>query len=455
MAGHRRRALSRGEQRTFLAILVAVWVLLFAASHHVAGEHRDRLAMDLEPQSGPAPITAAVGYSGDATLRGFPSPEWSRGVATAWRIDKRLGWSFPEYDADMEVDGDRLYVAFKASIRAYDISGPQPVLLWKQTPPHYGNVSGIQVWGDRLLIDMTLYDADTGERISSLPREEQGEDAWLIDSVLVACGEHGSECWGLDENLNRLWTSEWLGRPLDYRLETTRGKDHSWFSFVSEGYAKSHAIVDVRTGTAQRIDLGFGLDSYIRPVADGWILEDPSEKVVMTADADGTPRQAFNLPRDHPANFALPIVGADGGTIEQWERYYANRDASWALGVLTASGDQCQTLHEGDSSVRLESNRARSAYRRERIDSADVYCRVLRPSRASEDASVLFYPERRHQVPGGRPEEVRRFHFVAMRASHLVRLDRSQDVRAGVWAYDDLYIGMTPSGIVALTPRRG
>ncbi|AKU65473.1 hypothetical protein ADJ76_06705 [Schaalia meyeri] len=50
-------------------------------------------------------------------------------MATAWRIDKRLGWSFPEYDADMEVDGDRLYVALKAPIRR-DVSGPRGDGSW-------------------------------------------------------------------------------------------------------------------------------------------------------------------------------------------------------------------------------------------------------------------------------------------------------------------------------------
>lgn len=100
----------------------------------------------------------------------------------------------------------------------------------------------------------------------------------------------------------------------------------------------------------------------------------------------------------------------------------------------------------------LISDRVRSAYGRFQGHEEDP-CWVKTPFSASPDASVLFYPETRTQTPGGLPEEVRRFYFVAVKEGYLVRLDPSQDVYAGVLAYDDLYVGVTPRGIVAITPK--
>ena len=97
---------SRKRRRSLIAAAVcAALVIVVAVAVHVMGKQRERRLLDMEPQSGPAPLAEPVGYSGEARATGAPSPAWARGVATAWRIDEELDETFPEYGARPAVEG--------------------------------------------------------------------------------------------------------------------------------------------------------------------------------------------------------------------------------------------------------------------------------------------------------------------------------------------------------------
>lgn len=441
------------KRRSLIAAAVcAALVLVVAAAVHIIGKQRERRLLDMEPQSGPAPLAEQVGYSGEATATGAPSSHWARGVATAWRIDEELDDTFPEYGARLAVEGSRMYVVTLSAVRAYDISGSKPALLWSSPLTGEGSAPKPIVWGDRLVVGRAILTADTGQRVSSLSAASEGTAVGVVDSVLVVCGERSEQCWGVDASLDRLWTAEGPGWRCPGVLQTTSAGGRTWIHFGFAGYEDFHTVVEARTGATAELGFRAGDPSLILPAADGWLVEKSDHTAFMTADADGTPRASFVIAPDDPVAYDQPVVPGGQPTVEQWERYYGSGDASWALGVLSASGEECRTLALGTSSVELDSERVRSAYGNYSGNVAKA-CTMKVPFTASEDASVLLYPERRHQDPGGVPETVDRFYFIAARAGYVVRLDPSQDVRAGVLAYDDLYVGATPRGIVALTPR--
>lgn len=453
-AGHSAPAV-RPRRRRRAAIVVAVCATLVAAlavAVHVIGKQRERRLLDMEPQSGPAPLATPVGYSGEARATGAPSLAWARGVATAWRIDEKLDETFPEYGARLAVEGSRMYVVTLSSVRAYDISGSKPALLWNSPLTSEEPAPKPIVWGDRLAVGRTILAADSGQADSSLPSAIEGTAVGVVDSVLVVCGELSKQCWGVDASLDKLWTAEGPGWRCPGVFQTTSAGGRTWIHFGFAEYKDFHTVVESRTGATAELGFGAGTPSLIRPAANGWLVEGDNRGAFMTAEADGTVRQTFTLAKGDPAAGGQPVVPGGQPTVEQWERYYGSADASWALGVLGATGEECRTLTFGDSSVDLISDRVRSAYGRFQGHEEDP-CWVKTPFSASPDASVLFYPETRTQTPGGLPEEVRRFYFVAVKEGYLVRLDPSQDVYAGVLAYDDLYVGVTPRGIVAITPR--
>ena len=428
--------------------MCAALVIVVAVAVHIMGKQRERRLLDMEPQSGPAPLAEQVGYSGEARATGAPSPAWARGVATAWRIDE----TFPEYDARLAVEDNRMYVVTLSSVRAYDISGSKPALLWNSPLTSEDFAPKPIVWGDRLVAGRTILTADSGQVVSSLPAAIEGTAIGVVDSVLVVCGERSEQCWGVDTSLNRLWTAEGPGWMLPGVFQTASAGGRTWIYFDTTWEKDFHTVIEARTGATAELGFEAGTPSLVVPAADGWLVEKFDHLTLMTTDADGTVRQTFTLAKGDPAAGSQPVVPGGQPTVEQWERYYGSADASWALGVLGATGEECRTLTFGDSSVDLISNRVRSAYGRFQGHEEDP-CWVKTPFSASPDASVLFYPESRYQDPGGVPETVNRFYFVAVKEGYLVRLDPSQDVRAGVLAFDDLYVGMTPRGIVAITPR--
>lgn len=443
---------SRKRRRSLIAAVVcAALVIVVAVAVHVMGKQRERRLLDMEPQSGPAPLATPVGYSGEARATGAPSPAWARGVATAWRINEKLDETFPEYGARLAVEGSRMYVVTLSSVRAYDISGSKPALLWNSPLTSEEFAPKPIVWGDRLVVGRAILTADSGQVVSSLPSAIEGTAVGVVDSVLVVCGELSKQCWGVDASLNRLWTAEGPGWRCPGVFQTASAGGRTWIHFGFAEYKDFHTVVEARTGATAELGFEAGTPSLIRPAANGWLVEG-DHSTFMTAEADGTVRQTFTLAKGDPAAGDQPVVPGGQPTVEQWERYYGSADASWALGVLGATGEGCRTLTFGDSSVDLISDRVRSAYGRFQGHEEDP-CWVKTPFSASPDASVLFYPETRTQTPGGLPEEVRRFYFVAVKEGYLVRLDPSQDVYAGVLAFDDLYVGVTPRGIVAITPR--
>ena len=444
---------SRKRRRSLIAAAVcAALVIVVAVAVHVMGKQRERRFLDMEPQSGPAPLAEPVGYSGEARATGAPSPAWARGVATAWRIDEELDETFPEYDARLAVEGSRMYVVAESSVRAYDISGPQPALLWSSPHVSHGSAKKPVVWGDRLVVGVAVFATEKGQELASLPTEIEGTAIGVVDSVLLVCGGYANECTGVDVSFKKLWIARMPDRLGEIVFQATRAGGRSWIHLGPSDYRLSHTIVEARTGTKATLALEEKEYSRIFPAANGWLVKGDNRGAFMTADADGTVRQTFTLAKGDPAAGGQPVVPGGQPTVEQWERYYGSADASWALGVLGATGEECRTLTFGDSSVDLISDRVRSAYGRFQGHEEDP-CWVKTPFSASPDASVLFYPESRYQDPGGVPETVNRFYFVAVKEGYLVRLDPSQDVRAGVLAFDDLYVGMTPRGIVAITPR--
>ena len=444
---------SRKRRQSLIAAAVcAALVIMVAVAVHIMGKQRERRFLDMEPQSGPAPLAEQVGYSGEARATGAPSPAWARGVATAWRIDEKLDETFPEYGARLAVEGSRMYVVAESSVRAYDISGPQPALLWNSPLTSEEPTPTPIVWGDRLVVDRTILAADSGQADSSLPAAIEGTAVGAVDSVLVVCGELSEQCWGVDASLDRLWTAEGPGWMLPGVFQTASAGGRTWIHFGFAGHEDFHTVVEARTGATAELGFRAGDPSLILPAADGWLVEKSDHTAFMTADADGTPRASFVIAPSDPVAYDQPVVPGGQPTVEQWERYYGSGDASWALDTLSASGKECRALQLGTSSVELDSMRVRSAYGNYSGNVAKA-CTMKVPFTASEDASVLFYPERRHQDPGGVPETVDRFYFIAARAGYVVRLDPSQDVRAGVLAFDDLYVGVTPRGIVAITPR--
>jgi hypothetical protein len=436
-------ARTRGGKKVVIAIVV-VLALVFA------------VALYARTHSPDAPASPrAQGYVGAATNTGVLSPDWASGVETAWTL--------PGSSADgsraqsVFVEGTTMYVtawesADSLQIIAYDISSAQPRETWASR----GNVAAavstfdapnVVSAGEWLAIDSVLVSKGTG----SQQEAPWGEDTPMafVDEVVVTCSFlETCSGWTLQSgSWTRLWqtitsrqsraSDAWKrggGRVVGF------SEDASVLVPVDHHY--NLQLVNARTG--ELATLGDTGRSTSISVSDFQLAQDGVivMRSVGTMEAyDATGRFVDTFEEGRKARSVVPSEDGRAPTLAELKAFYSDGKASWTSGTARVEGDECTTV----TFTPTADYPPRSVEGVKQLSlNYSVYC-PFSPTqlRAATDGSAVFV-----RAKGWERDRIVVLDMVN-NAHHAVRLTDAEDL---IWAFDDLLIVTSKTGITALTP---
>lgn len=437
-------ARTRGRKKVVIAIVVML-ALVFAVA-----------VVTSRTYSPSAPASPrAQGYVGSATNTGVLSPAWASGVETAWTL--------PGSSADgsraqsVFVEGTTMYVtawesADSLQIIAYDISSAQPRETWASR----GNVAAavstfdapnVVSAGEWLAIDSVLVSKGTG----SQQEAPWGEDTPMasVDEVVVTCSFlETCSGWTIQSgSWTRLWqtitsrqsraSDAWKnggGRVVGFSEEAS--------VLVPVDHHYNLQLVNARTGELATLgDAGRSTSIHVSDfqlAQDGVIVM----RSVGTMEAyDVTGRLVDTFEEGSKAHGVVPSEDGRAPTLAELKAFYSDGKASWTSGTARVEGDECTTV----AFTPTADYPPRSVEGVKQLSlNYSVHC-FFSPTqlRAATDGSAVFVR--------ARSWELDRIVVLDMvnNAHHAVRLTDAEDL---IWAFDDLLIVTSKTGITALTP---
>lgn len=392
---------------------------------------------------------------GSATNTGVLSPEWASGIETAWTL--------PDSSADggrtpsVLVEGATMYVAASESggslrLSAYDISSAQPRQTWavqadNRAHPMSLDAPNVVSAGDWLAVDSILVSKETGSQ-QQAPWGEETPTAF-VDEVVVTCSFlETCSGWTLQSGS---WTRLW--RTITVRQSHSgdawkkgggrvigAGEDASVLVPVDFHY--NLQLVNARTG--ELATLGDAGRSTSTSVSDFQLAQDGVivMRSVGTMEAyDATGRFVDTFEEGRKAHLVVPSEDGRAPTLAELKAFYSDGKASWTSGTAQVGGDTCTTVTftpTADYPPRsVEGVKLLSV-------NYSVYC-FFSPTqlRAATDGSAVFV-----RLKGWERDRIVVLDMVN-NAHHDMRLTDAEDL---TWAFDDLLIVTSETGIIALTP---
>lgn len=437
-------ARTRGRKKVVIAIVVML-ALVFAVA-----------VVTSRTYSPSAPASPrAQGYVGSATNTGVLSPAWASGVETAWTL--------PGSSADgsraqsVFVEGTTMYVtawesADSLQIIAYDIASAQPRETWASR----GNVAAavstfdapnVVSAGEWLAIDSVLVSKGTG----SQQEAPWGEDTPMasVDEVVVTCSFlETCSGWTIQSgSWTRLWqtiTSRQSRASDAWKRGGGRvvgaGEDASVLVPVDFHY--NLQLVNARTG--ELATLGDTGRSTSISVSDFQLAQDGVivMRSVGTMEAyDATGRFVDTFEEGSRAHGVVPSEDGRAPTLAELKAFYSDGKASWTSGTARVEGDECTTV----TFTPTADYPPRSVEGVKQLSlNYSVHC-FFSPTqlRAATDGSAVFV-----RAKGWELDRIVVLDMVN-NAHHAVRLTDAEDL---IWAFDDLLIVTSKTGITALTP---
>lgn len=437
-------ARTRGRKKVVIAIVVML-ALVFAVA-----------VVTSRTYSPSAPASPrAQGYVGSATNTGVLSPAWASGVETAWTL--------PGSSADgsraqsVFAEGTTMYVtawesADSLQIIAYDISSAQPRETWASR----GNVAAavstfdapnVVSAGEWLAIDSVLVSKGTG----SQQEAPWGEDTPMasVDEVVVTCSFlETCSGWTIQSgSWTRLWQTITSRQPRAsdaWKRGGGRvvgaGEDASVLVPVDFHY--NLQLVNARTG--ELATLGDTGRSTSISVSDFQLAQDGVivMRSVGTMEAyDATGRFVDTFEEGRKARSVVPSEDGRAPTLAELKAFYSDGKASWTSGTARVEGDECTTV----TFTPTADYPPRSVEGVKQLSlNYSVHC-FFSPTqlRAATDGSAVFV-----RAKGWELDRIVVLDMVN-NAHHAVRLTDAEDL---IWAFDDLLIVTSKTGITALTP---
>ena len=337
-------------------------------------------------------------------------------------------------------------------IIAYDISSAQPRETWASR----GNVAAavstfdapnVVSAGEWLAIDSVLVSKGTG----SQQEAPWGEDTPMasVDEVVVTCSFlETCSGWTIQSgSWTRLWqtiTSRQSRASDAWKKGGGRvvgaGEDASVLVPVDHHY--NLQLVNARTGELATLgDAGRSTSIHVSDfqlAQDGVIVM----RSVGTMEAyDVTGRLVDTFEEGSRAHGVVPSEDGRAPTLAELKAFYSDGKASWTSGTARIEGDECTTV----AFTPTADYPPRSVEGVKQLSlNYSVHC-FFSPTqlRAATDGSAVFV-----RAKGWERDRIVVLDMVN-NAHHAVRLTDAEDL---IWAFDDLLIVTSKTGITALTP---
>ena len=409
--------------------------------------------------------TRSPGYRGSATNTHSISPQWASGVATAWTLE--LPSEMTQFGPQMFAEGQVLYIAGNDMIesqrgsavrtQAYDLSGEEPTLLWDTVGPTEN--SAIMTYTPAFVSSETqlffhdvVIDKATGEQTQA----PWGDDFPLAqaDGIVVTCSTTSS-CRGWMQTSGE-WTNLWTtttNPQTSYGLSnqglgyapagTTRSGTGELASvLVPSSHQETPQIINIHTGKTTYLPSPdqSGLGQYVEVATDGFVVIDVSKKQGLLTDSAGAHQSTFSIDE----YLRLPAVSRDGSNPSTADitTFMTTKTANWATGTVGLVGkDDCsiQVTLTSDGSTHktpvpgaLSQHMTSSCY----FEPKEV--------RVSADGSVLYADTFTYQ------DQSR--YFIDTANGLIYTSPELNAPKQIMWAFDDMIIGLTDSGLTAFVP---
>ena len=409
--------------------------------------------------------TRAPGYRGSATNTHSISAQWASGVATAWTLE--LPSEMTQFGPQMFAEGQVLYIAGNDMIesqrgsavrtQAYDLSGEEPTLLWDTVGPTEN--SAIMTYTPAFVSSETqlffhdvVIDKATGEQTQA----PWGDDFPLAqaDGIVVTCSTTSS-CRGWMQTSGE-WTNLWTtttNPQTSYGLSnqglgyapagTTRSGTGELASvLVPSSHQETPQIINIHTGKTTYLPSPdqSGLGQYVEVATDGFVVIDVSKKQGLLTDSAGAHQSTFSIDE----YLRLPAVSRDGSnpSTADIKTFMTTKTANWATGTVGLVGkDDCSievTLTSDGSTHKtpvpgvLSQHMTSSCY----FEPKEV--------RVSADGSVLYADTFTYQ------DQSR--YFIDTANGLIYTSPELNAPKQIMWAFDDMIIGLTDSGLTAFVP---
>ena len=409
--------------------------------------------------------TRAPGYRGSATNTHSISAQWASGVATAWTLE--LPSEMTQFGPQMFAEGQVLYIAGNDMIegqrgsavrtQAYDLSGEEPTLLWDTVGPTEN--SAIMTYTPAFVSSETqlffhdvVIDKATGEQTQA----PWGDDFPLAqaDGIVVTCSTTSS-CRGWMQTSGE-WTNLWTtttNPQTSYGLSnqglgyapagTTRSGTGELASvLVPSSHQETPQIINIHTGKTTYLPSPdqSGLGQYVEVATDGFVVIDVSKKQGLLTDSAGAHQSTFSIDE----YLRLPAVSRDGSNPSTADitTFMTTKTANWATGTVGLVGkDDCsiQVTLTSDGSTHktpvpgaLSQHMTSSCY----FEPKEV--------RVSADGSVLYADTFTYQ------DQSR--YFIDTANGLIYTSPELNAPKQIMWAFDDMIIGLTDSGLTAFVP---
>ena len=409
--------------------------------------------------------TRSPGYRGSATNTHSISPQWASGVATAWTLE--LPSEMTQFGPQMFAEGQVLYIAGNDMIesqrgsavrtQAYDLSGEEPTLLWDTVGPTEN--SAIMTYTPAFVSSETqlffhdvVIDKATGEQTQA----PWGDDFPLAqaDGIVVTCSTTSS-CRGWMQTSGE-WTNLWTtttNPQTSYGLSnqglgyapagTTRSGTGELASvLVPSSHQETPQIINIHTGKTTYLPSPdqSGLGQYVEVATDGFVVIDVSKKQGLLTDSAGAHQSTFSIDE----YLRLPAVSRDGSnpSTADIKTFMTTKTVNWATGTVGLVGkDDCSievTLTSDGSTHKtpvpgvLSQHMTSSCY----FEPKEV--------RVSADGSVLYADTFTYQ------DQSR--YFIDTANGLIYTSPELNAPKQIMWAFDDMIIGLTDSGLTAFVP---
>ena len=409
--------------------------------------------------------TRAPGYRGSATNTHSISAQWSSGVATAWTLE--LPPEMTRFPPHMFVDGQVLYIAATERITgqsgsavrtlAYDLSGEEPSLLWDTVGPTEN--SAIVTYEPAFLSNETqLFFHDV---VIDKATGEHSQAPWGIEiplaqaeGIVVTCTPP-STCNGWTQasgEWTNLWTTTTIAQA-SYALRdhglgyaptgTTLSGSGALTSFlVPSPHQVSPQIINIHTGETSTLPIPdqSGLGQYVEVATDGFVIVDVSQQNGLLLDSSGALQSTFSA-----AGYRrLPAVSRDGNqpSTADIKTFMTTKTANWATGTVGLVGEKdCSievTLSSDGSTHKTPVPGVLSQYMTSTCSFSPDEVRI------SADASVLYTDTFTYQDKSR--------YFIDTINGLIYTSPELNSPKQIMWAFDDMIIGMTESGLKAFVP---
>ena len=407
------------------------------------------------------PNAPTSGYSGNATNTHLLSPNWTSGIATAWRLP--LNPEDKNATVFLYAEGSTLYVTFQSILgpsraftaQAYDLSGTEPRLLWdeKKQKSLFIDTSTFVVTDTDIVFNSIIIHKATG-RLSNTPWEDMKPVA-LADGIVVTCdGIWTCKGWARDSSGWMQQWSSWTATQAFDNLSSDRIThptsrvitDNETTSVLLPIKTSEHPaqLIDPRTGVVTDLEDPASYDTNnprgVLLARDGVVTYD--DYTALTFDAGGF------LVGVQPASTGGRMTTDDGTlpSIADIQEFFSGSAPTWATAtakeVNRAKGEQCPILTvtptDGGPSREVCPNDNNLNHTYVAYSPSDI--------RVSPGADVVFAQFdtlQRHD------EDV----FVDTRNGSSYISEELNAAKNLTWVFDDLVVGVIDNSIVAFTPH--